>query len=256
MPTTAEPLKDFVVPTLQELREQAQQLAELANRLSGSPPAEAPGTPPGVPAEDARSLTARLLQQAGHRTVRVQSSYAEGPHESRDPLLRRLHNALLAQGAEIRVLAPSRLLKDEEAFARLTELAASGARIRLHPCDLPTATVFDGRVGLLGAERGAAPTVINDPEFARALSALHNAVWLQAVELGSAHADWTGDESAVRVLRVVSQGYTDEKAARVLGLSVRTYRRHVAALLSRLNATSRFQAGVRAAQLGLIDAPV
>ncbi len=40
-------------------------------------------------------------------------------------------------------------------------------------------------------------------------------------------------------------------AARELSVSVRTYRRYVAEMMSLLGADSRFQAGVRAAELGL-----
>ncbi|MGA5699812.1 helix-turn-helix transcriptional regulator [Peterkaempfera bronchialis] len=237
------------------MRDQAQQLAEMADRLSGREIAATPGTqPPCPPVEDARTVAARLLQRVGDRVVRAQCSYAEGPHEFADPFLDRLHTQFLARNGEMRLLIPSGLLRDEEALARLDELAASGAQIRISPCELPTATVFDGRVGLLSSTRGAPLTVISDPETARAMSVLHNAVWARAVDLSSAHAGWIDDDSAARVLQAASRGYTDEKAARVLGLSVRTYRRRVAALLDRLDATSRFQAGVRAAQLGLIDA--
>ena len=42
-----------------------------------------------------------------------------------------------------------------------------------------------------------------------------------------------------------------EAAARRLGTSLRTYRRRVAELMAALEAGSRFQAGVRAGELGL-----
>jgi DNA-binding NarL/FixJ family response regulator len=44
---------------------------------------------------------------------------------------------------------------------------------------------------------------------------------------------------------------TDVTAARELGMSLRTYRRRVAELLVALGADSRFQAGMRAGELGL-----
>ncbi|MGH2602897.1 MAG: response regulator transcription factor, partial [Dehalococcoidia bacterium] len=54
-----------------------------------------------------------------------------------------------------------------------------------------------------------------------------------------------------QVLRLLDAGYKDDAAARQLGMSVRTYRRHVAEIMRSLGATSRFQAGARAAELGL-----
>jgi DNA-binding NarL/FixJ family response regulator len=50
----------------------------------------------------------------------------------------------------------------------------------------------------------------------------------------------------------LARGFTDEAAARKLGVSVRTARREAADLLTRLHARSRFQAGARAMALGWI----
>jgi DNA-binding NarL/FixJ family response regulator len=49
----------------------------------------------------------------------------------------------------------------------------------------------------------------------------------------------------------LGEGLTDEAASRRLGVSLRTYRRRVADLLLALEADSRFQAGLRAGELGL-----
>ena len=54
------------------------------------------------------------------------------------------------------------------------------------------------------------------------------------------------------MLELLGSGCKDETAARTLGLGVRTYRRRVAELMNALGADSRFQAGVRARELGLI----
>lgn len=56
----------------------------------------------------------------------------------------------------------------------------------------------------------------------------------------------------LEVMRLLAAGYKDELGARTLGVSLRTYRRHVAELLQALDAGSRFEAGVRAAKLGLL----
>jgi hypothetical protein len=61
-------------------------------------------------------------------------------------------------------------------------------------------------------------------------------------------------ELMVAVLEALNRGCKDATAARALGLSLRTYRRRVAEVLSWLDVSSRFAAGVRAAELGLIRA--
>jgi hypothetical protein len=61
------------------------------------------------------------------------------------------------------------------------------------------------------------------------------------------------EEPARSVLASLSAGEKDEVAARKLGISVRTYRRHVAGIMRDIDANSRFQAGARAARLGIIS---
>ncbi|MEV6026400.1 hypothetical protein [Streptomyces sp. NPDC052036] len=57
-------------------------------------------------------------------------------------------------------------------------------------------------------------------------------------------------EVEVRVLRVLAEYDKDETAARALNMSLRRYRAHAADLLTRLGATTRFQAGLRARERG------
>ncbi|MGN9843443.1 helix-turn-helix transcriptional regulator [Nonomuraea sp. H19] len=52
-----------------------------------------------------------------------------------------------------------------------------------------------------------------------------------------------------QVLQLLAQGCTDEAVARNLGLSLRTVRRVTADLMERLDARSRFQAGLKAARI-------
>ena len=58
----------------------------------------------------------------------------------------------------------------------------------------------------------------------------------------------TADERAL--LKLLAAGLTDEAVARRLGRSVRTTRSQVAALMVKLGASSRFQAGHKAAERG------
>ena len=53
------------------------------------------------------------------------------------------------------------------------------------------------------------------------------------------------------IVAALTQGATDDRAAPRLGMSVRTYRRHVARILEELQVTSRFQAGLKIAHQGM-----
>ncbi|GAA4656327.1 hypothetical protein GCM10023347_02080 [Streptomyces chumphonensis] len=70
----------------------------------------------------------------------------------------------------------------------------------------------------------------------------------------SATADAARRRNVLRVLDLLGRGFTDDAAAKEAGMSVRTYRRHVAALMNELGAKSRFQAGALAARAGLLKA--
>ena len=63
------------------------------------------------------------------------------------------------------------------------------------------------------------------------------------------YAEDVADDLQRSIARLMAQGLTDEVVARRLGMSVRTCRRHIAALLHNLDSVSRFQAGVQAARL-------
>jgi DNA-binding NarL/FixJ family response regulator len=55
------------------------------------------------------------------------------------------------------------------------------------------------------------------------------------------------------VLSLLEAGYPDESIAVRLGVSVRTVRRMITAMMDRLGARSRFQAGARAADSGWLS---
>ena len=83
---------------------------------------------------------------------------------------------------------------------------------------------------------------------------LADRLWEGAVDMRSGRLQVPGLADKQRretVLRLLADGLTDEAIARRIGVSVRTVRSEVAALMTKLNARSRFQAGLRAAQLGV-----
>jgi DNA-binding NarL/FixJ family response regulator len=56
----------------------------------------------------------------------------------------------------------------------------------------------------------------------------------------------------LEVLAAIADGVSNKAIARRLGISFHTAKFHVAAILAKLNADSRTEAGARAAQLGLV----
>nr|UMM61376.1 Tsk15 [Streptomyces tasikensis] len=166
---------------------------------------------------------------------------------------------LLKQGAPVRVLTVAGG-GDSCRIGCLETSVHRGAQVRvsLHP--LPGFAVLNRTVAILPAvHRDTARSVlVREPHTVHSLRVLFDAVFSRA-------ADWTlamrftspdsdeEEETLLEVLHLMGTGRTDEVAARELGMSVRTYRRHVSEVMQRLDASSRFQAGLRAAELGLMS---
>ncbi|MFC4061033.1 DNA-binding response regulator [Planomonospora corallina] len=160
-------------------------------------------------------------------------------------------------GLAVRKLLSPVALADEAARSHLREVMAGGAQVRISSTGLPHETiVIDRRVAILAGRDAPGPrefTVTTSPALVGGVHALFQAAWEAATDLGAYLAGDVPhlDADGLAVLRALGSGHTDEAAARRLGLSLRTYRRRVAELMAKLDAGSRFQAGVRVGELGL-----
>ena len=167
-----------------------------------------------------------------------------------DEPLRRADHDNLRRGVRYRVLVPECVRGHPAVVLRLGRLVAAGAEIRT-VAQVPTnVTVVDGRVALLAHDRSVRDVaVVSLPAVVDTVVALFERLWTVAVPL-------TGpDELCGRereLLALLSAGCTDESAAARLGVSVRTVRRMMSVIMARLGARSRFQAGLRAADRGML----
>lgn len=148
-------------------------------------------------------------------------------------------------------------LADEEARAHLRLVRSKGALVRISRSPLPHETILiDRRVMILAGQEtptGREYTVTTSQILVNGVHSLFQAIWDTAVDLETylrsdvQHLDADGR----MILKALGSGLTDESAAGRLGVSLRTYRRRVAELMAQLEADSRFQAGLRAGELGL-----
>lgn len=145
--------------------------------------------------------------------------------------------------------------------ARVERLADGGAQIRTRSHLPRAAVIFDDSLAVLLdlPESGDQPTArrLRDRNVVRFLIELVNQIWDDATPFTTdepGYAD-AADDLQRTIARLMARGFTDEVVARYLGMSVRTCRRHIAALLHNLGSVSRFQAGVRAATRFAISHP-
>jgi DNA-binding NarL/FixJ family response regulator len=207
---------------------------------------------------------AELIARAGHLFEAVQDEFACA---ARDLTTWSQPEARSAVARRVRASGPGRLairklwsplaLADEAQRAHLRQLDAAGAQVRISAAPLPHETIIlDRRVAILAGQPsplGREYTVTTSPVLVGGVYSLFTAAWEAAIDLGACLRGEVPElaPEAQEILRALGAGLTDEAAARRLGTSLRTYRRRVAELMAALEAGSRFQAGVRAGELGL-----
>ncbi|WP_329141335.1 LuxR C-terminal-related transcriptional regulator [Streptomyces sp. NBC_01476] len=147
-------------------------------------------------------------------------------------------------------------------IGRIEHDVSHGEEVRILPHAPMKIILSDDQAGLIPLV--ATPQVLDSCILVRpsalldALSALFETLWQQAQQYvtggvtddGTADTDGTLTEDERRILSLLAVGLSDEAIARQLGIGLRTVQRRVQALLVRLGAGSRFQAGVLAAGRG------
>lgn len=164
---------------------------------------------------------------------------------------------LAARGVRVRLAYPRALLAVPADAVVLGRTAEAGAEVRVldHvPHDL---VVFDGHTACLAA-RPAAPGGPDEPlvrvsgsALAASFAAIFTAYWERATPLsrtsaGPQHATLGGRERAV--IRLMASGLGDERIAERLGMAAADVRSVMSALMARLGAGSRFEAGYKLAR--------
>jgi DNA-binding CsgD family transcriptional regulator/sugar-specific transcriptional regulator TrmB len=173
---------------------------------------------------------------------------------SRQPNLR-----MIERGVKSRTVYLDSVRNHQPTLDQVTWLATHGWQVRTVPTLPIRMIIMDRRVAVLpidAMDPRAGAVVLTGPGTVTALYALFESVWSTAVPLGVESPRVAGamspQEGAVMVL--LAQGLTDEAIAKRLGVSPRTARRLAADLMERLDARSRFEAGVHAVQDGWLSA--
>ncbi|WP_221351663.1 hypothetical protein [Streptomyces beigongshangae] len=132
-------------------------------------------------------------------------------------------------------------------------LFPDGVEVRLAALPGLTAVVADTRSTLVSNSPGD-PALIHSTPVATNLRALFDTIWPTATVLDPhlRFREHALAEELSRVLGCLQEGLIDDVAARKLSMSVRTYRRYVADVMALLGTSSRFQAGARAIETGLL----
>lgn len=200
-----------------------------------------------------RAVVAEIGASARHE---VCSTVPSGPHS--DEMMRQSWQAdtqLLASGVAGRAIYQADAVRTPSLLRYLTEFVAAGAQARIAVRVDRRVLLVDRRVAVVGLEIDALSVpalVIREPVLVQSVQARFAQQWRAAHSVGVGAEDVLGDAGVREVLLVLAEGLTDEAAARRLGVSDRTIRRRVSAVMDLLGASSRFQAGVKAVRGGWI----
>lgn len=169
-----------------------------------------------------------------------------------------LDQRALRRGLDMRILYEKSVLDDDANLDYLLRLTAQGAQVKLESDPVQRLVIMDESVAVVpidprNSARGA--LVVREPGLVTGMVQLFMTAWETAVPVPGAavpeDVQRITDEDR-QILALLATGCTDETAARQVGISVRHLRRKIARLLERLDATSRFEAGVEATRRGWI----
>lgn len=163
----------------------------------------------------------------------------------------------LERGVSVRSIYQDSLRNDAATTGYVRWLSALGSETRTVPVLPMRMIIVDRKVAVVPLEPGnplKGALVLHSPGAVMALVMLFEEVWRNGspwgVPLPKDHRGLGPQER--ELLRLLAAGSTDEVAARHLAISVRTVRRLAADLMTRLNAHSRFEAGVLATREGWV----
>jgi DNA-binding CsgD family transcriptional regulator/sugar-specific transcriptional regulator TrmB len=166
----------------------------------------------------------------------------------------------IENGVQVRSIFSRHLISVPQDAGHLRAKADLGVQVRLAPYVPMNMIIADEQFAVLPVDpedRLAGAILARGSALVRSYRALFEHSWHMAMPF---HEQWRPPhgrdgltEQQRAALRMLASGMKDEKIARHLGVSLRTVSRMISDLMQELEASSRFEAGVRAARLGWLD---
>lgn len=204
-----------------------------------------------------REATARRWEQL-QRSARGQvRCFDRPPYLSAPRPVNPVEEEMLAAGVAFRAVYHPAGFVESGRPAALRAMIAAGEQARVTESVPVKLFIADDQLALIPLDVGGsaeASLVIRASSMLDTLIALFELVWERAIpihadgELPSSGAGPREDEAAL--LGLLAAGLTDAAIARHLGTHQRTVQRRVRELLDRLDAGTRFQAGIQAVRRG------
>lgn len=199
------------------------------------------------------------LQRVAEREL---CAFDTPPYLSQAIALNELEVEFLGRGIACRSIYSRAALAYPGQMESLQQLIAAGEQARV-TAQLPMKLVLiDARYAMVPLASEASPLeaalIVHARGVVDALCRLFELEWERAIAIRTVGDGATLEEARsapvteeeLRLLTLLAAGFTDEHAAKRLGVNQRTVQRRVAALMDRCGAESRLQLGVQAARRG------
>ncbi|MFI6848732.1 LuxR C-terminal-related transcriptional regulator [Kitasatospora sp. NPDC050467] len=203
-----------------------------------------------------------IIQDAAHRAGVEVLAAQPGDGRPAGPLTGSAERdaELLGRGVAVRTLYQHTARRRPATVAHAERVAELGGQARTVGDGLRRMLVFDRSVALLQVQGDEdAALVVREHNIIDLMRSVFEQNWLQARPFSSP-ADRAGalvisDELQQAVVALLAEGLDDRSIARRLGMSERTCQRHIAQLMARIGARSRFQLGYLVGGLQTGEAP-
>ncbi|SFD60395.1 regulatory protein, luxR family [Actinopolyspora alba] len=199
--------------------------------------------------DELAAVVERLVSHAGREVVMLVPESEQTPYE----FSRLIPEWASRRGLTVRNVWRADAIRSASRRAHSAWLGSQGFEVRVVRSVPLRAVLVDDAVAVVGDDEEV--RVLRGARQVAEVRRIAAELWNSATPVRS---DGTSDGGAgvagsrhATVLRLLAEGLTDDGIARRTGVSVRTVRNDVASAMSRLDSRSRFQAGVRAARLGL-----
>jgi DNA-binding CsgD family transcriptional regulator len=208
--------------------------------------------------DEIRSRIEELASACQHEVMAFAPRGVQSP-EALDAS-RPLDEGVLARGVLMRTLYVQGIYNNPISLGYAQWLVEQGGHVRTAPSLSLRLIIYDRQLVLAPVnpeDEKAGAVLMRGTGVVDALCEHFEQVWERAALLNVQRPRGKQDELTDQqraVLRLLGEGHTDEVIARRLGVSVRTARRITAEIMTLLDARSRFQAGTRAVERGLLRA--
>jgi DNA-binding CsgD family transcriptional regulator len=197
------------------------------------------------------------LERMGHSATTEVLSSQPGDQRPEDLAASRAADTeAIGRGITMRTLYQDATRNQRHVAAYAHWLLGQGSEVRTAPTIPQRMVVVDRTQALVPidpADNRKGALYVTEPGILAALLDFFEQAWNAAVPLGATRPEdpqTSLTPTERELLRLLSSGLTDDAAGQRLGISSRTVGRHMSSIMERLGASSRFEAGIKAAHMG------